>query len=170
MNSRVTSAITFRAGAFKRRIAWVFGLQFVALVIACAMGIFNVAPWEAVIVLILITTVLACLANQHERNFTRDASHELRSPLTVIKMSVDMLADEAGLSDFGARSVRRIHRASRELEMLVEALLVLARDADKPADKERFVVNDVLQRELQAARELLVGRPIELLLEQPASF
>src|SRR6185437_10229412 len=187
MNSRVTSAITFRAGAFKRRIAWVFGLQFVALVIACAMGIFNVAPWEAVIVLILITTVLACLATQHEwgpirslarlidgwsddqpdpeafqpqhlpgstdadvaslarglhgfatriagynqreRNFTRDASHELRSPLTVIKMSVDMLADEAGLSDFGARSVRRIHRASRELEMLVEALLVLARDA-----------------------------------------
>jgi two-component system sensor histidine kinase QseC len=32
--------------------------------------------------------------NQRERNFTRDASHELRSPLTVIKMSVDMLADE----------------------------------------------------------------------------
>ena len=228
MNSRVTNAITFRAGAFKRRIAWVFGLQFVALVIACAMGIFNVAPWEAVIVLILITTVLACLATQHEwgpirslarlidgwsddqpdpeafqpqrlprrtdadvallarglhgfatriagynqreRNFTRDASHELRSPLTVIKMSVDMLADEPGLSDFGVRSVRRIHRASRELEMLVEALLVLARDADKPADKERFVVNDVLQRELQAARELLAGRPIELVLEQPASF
>jgi len=228
MNSSVTSAITFRAGAFKRRIAWVFGLQFVVLVIVCAMGIFNVAPWEAVIVLILITTVLSCLATQHEwgpirslarlidgwsddqpdpeafqpqrlprrtdadvallarglhgfatriagysqreRNFTRDASHELRSPLTVIKMSVDMLTDEPGLSDFGGRSVRRIHRASRELEMLVEALLVLARDADKPADKERFVVNDVLQRELQAARELLVGRPIELLLEQPASF
>ncbi|TAM05961.1 MAG: HAMP domain-containing histidine kinase, partial [Rhodanobacter sp.] len=228
MNSRAASAITFRAGAFKRRIAWVFGLQFVVLVIVCAMGIYNVAPWAAVIVLILITTLLACLATQHEwrtirslarlmdgwsddkpdpdafnpqrlcrhtdadvaslarglhgfatriagynqreRNFTRDASHELRSPLTVIKMSVDMLADEAELSDFGARSVRRIHRASRELEMLVEALLVLARDADTPADKERFVVNDILQREIQAAHELLGGRPIELRLEQPASF
>lgn len=228
MNSTVTSAITFRAGAFKRRIAWVFGLQFAALVIICAMGIFNVAPWAAVIVLILITTVLACLATQHEwgavrslarlidgwsddqpdpdafhpqrlsrrtdadvaslarglhgfatriagynqreRNFTRDASHELRSPLTVIKMSVDMLADEPGLSDFGARSVQRIHRASRELEMLVEALLVLARDADAPCDRERFVVNDVLERELQGARELFAGRPIELRLEQPARF
>ncbi|HWU77981.1 MAG TPA: HAMP domain-containing sensor histidine kinase [Rhodanobacter sp.] len=192
------------------------------------MGICNVAPWEAVVVVILITTILAFLAtqrewgpvrslarlmngwnderpdpeafqpdhlsrgtdadvaslarglhgfatriagyNQRERNFTRDASHELRSPLTVIKMSIDMLADEEGLSDFGARSVRRINRASRELEMLVEALLVLARDADTPADTERFVVNDVLLEELQAARELLAGRPIELRLEQPARF
>ncbi len=228
MNSRATSAIIFRVGAFKRRIAWVFGLQFLVLLIICAMGFYNVAPWTAVIVLILITTVLACLAtqrewgpiqslarlidgwsddkpdpdafhperlsrhadadvaslarglhgfairiagyNQRERNFTRDASHELRSPLTVIKMSVDMLADEPGLSDFGARSVRRIHRASRELEMLVEAMLVLARDADTPCDKERFVVNDVLERELQAARELFAGRPVELRLEQSARF
>ena len=228
MNSRATSAITFRVGAFKRRIAWVFGLQFVVLLIICAMGVYNVAPWYAVVVLILITTVVACLATQHEwgpirslarmidgwsddkpdpdvfhperlsphtdadvaslahglhgfatrivdyhqreRNFTRDASHELRSPLTVIKMSGDMLADEPGLSEFGARSVRRIHRASRELEMLVEALLVLARDADTPADKERFVVNEVLRGEMQDARELFTGRPIELQLEQPASF
>jgi signal transduction histidine kinase len=228
MNSRVSNAVTFRAGAFKRRIAWVFGLQFVALLIIGAMGIFNVAPWEAVIVLIFITTVLACLAAQHEwmqirslarlmagwnddkpdpeafhpghlsrstdadvaslarglhrfatriagygqreRNFTRDASHELRSPLTVIRMSVDMLVDEKDLSEFGTRSVRRIRRASRELEMLVEALLVLARDAGTPMDTERFVVNDVLQGELQAAREMLCGRPIELRLEQPAVF
>lgn len=228
MNSRATSALTFRVGAFKRRIAWVFGLQFLVLLIICAMGFYNVAPWEAVVVLILVTTVLACLATQHEwgpiralarlmdgwsegspdpeafqpqrlpshtdadvaslarglhgfatrivdyhqreRNFTRDASHELRSPLTVIKMSSDMLADEPGLSELGARSVRRIHRASRELEMLVEALLVLARDADTLADKERFVVNEELHREIQAARELFAGWPIELRLEQPASF
>jgi signal transduction histidine kinase len=228
MNSRAPSTVTFRAGAFKRRIAWVFGLQFVALLIIGAMGIFNVAPWEAVVVLIFITTVLACLAAQHEwmqirslarlmaawnddksdpdafrpehlsrrtdadvaslarglhrfatriagygqreRNFTRDASHELRSPLTVIKMSVDMLADEEGLSEFGTRSVNRIRRATREMEVLVEALLILARESDTVIDKERFVVNDVLQQELQSARELLVGRPIELELEEPARF
>ncbi|MFA6228719.1 MAG: HAMP domain-containing sensor histidine kinase [Rhodanobacter sp.] len=228
MDSRATSPLTFRVGAFKRRIAWVFGLQLVAVLIIGAMGIYNVAPWPAVIVVILITTLLACIAtqrewlpvralaelidhwseerpdpdafmpdrlarrtdadvaslarglhgfasriagyNERERNFTRDASHELRSPLTVIKMSIDMLAEEDRLSEFGARSVRRIRRASRELEMLVEALLVLARDADTPADRERFIVNEVLQHELQAAREVLLGRPIQLVLEEPASF
>jgi signal transduction histidine kinase len=59
--------------------------------------------------------------NERERSFTRDASHELRSPLTVIKMSIDMLGEEEGLSDFGERSVGRIQRATREREILVEA-------------------------------------------------
>lgn len=226
MDSRV-KAVTFRVGAFRRRIAWVFGLQFVIVAIVCILGIYNVMPTAVVIAAIVITTAIAWLItrrewrpvralarlvnrwdgqqldpeslhldqlsthtdadvaslvrglhgfatriagyNQRERNFTRDASHELRSPLTVIKMSVDMLTEEAGLSEFGARSVRRIKRATREMEVLVEALLLLARETDA-TDSERFVVNDVLRKVLVSARELLTGRPIELLLEEPARF
>ena len=108
--------------------------------------------------------------NERERNFTRDASHELRSPLTVIKMSTDMLSDEAGLSDFGKRSVQRIRRATREMESLVEALLILAREADNGQGEQDFVVNEVLRDELANAREMLHGHPIELQLEEPASF
>ena len=228
MDERVKTATTYRVGAFRRRIAWVFGLQFVAVVIICIMGIYDVAPTLAVVTVIVLTTTLGWFAtrrewrpvralarlvagwdgqqpdpnalqlhklsthtdadvaslarglhgfatriagyNQRERNFTRDASHELRSPLTVIKMSVDMLADEDGLTEFGTRSVHRIRRATREMEVLVEALLILARESDTVIDNERFVVNDVLQQELQSARELLVGRPIELELEEPARF
>ena len=228
MDSRRKPVATFRVGAFRRRIAWVFGLQFLAVAIICVMGIYNVAPVAAVIAVIVITTTLAWSAtrrgwlpvralariinrwdgqqsdpdasllsrlsldtdadvaalasglhgfatriagyNQRERNFTRDASHELRSPLTVIKMSADMLTDEDGLSDFGCRSVHRIKRATREMDALVEALLILARESDTGLDSERFVVNDVLRHELESARELLVGRPIELELEESARF
>ena len=108
--------------------------------------------------------------NERERNFTRDASHELRSPLTVIKMSTDMLSDESGLSDFGKRSVQRIRRATREMEALVEALLILAREADNGQGEQDFVVNEVLRDELANAREMLHGHPIELQLEEPAAF
>ncbi|MEP6899183.1 MAG: HAMP domain-containing sensor histidine kinase [Rhodanobacter sp.] len=227
MDSTSKPAVTFRTGAFHQRIKWVFALQFLAVLIVCVMGIYDVAPWPAVIAVIVITSVLSWMAmrrewvpvnalanlvngwndksdidllrpdrlarntdadiaslskglhgfasrvavfNQRERNFTRDASHELRSPLTVIKMSVDMLGDEEGVSDFGARSVRRIKRASLEMEALVEALLILARESDAGAESERFIVNDVLENELQAARDLLAGRPIELQLEEPARF
>jgi signal transduction histidine kinase len=227
MNSASSSIGQFRAGAFHQRIAWVFALQFVAVVIVCVMGIYNVAPWFAVIAVIVIVSVLAWMStrrewrtitllaklvngwdehpdldalrperlarntdadlaslarglhgfasriavfNQRERNFTRDASHELRSPLTVIKMSVDMLSEETEISEFGARSVQRIKRASMEMEALVEALLILARETDMGAEVERFVVNEVLARELEAARGLLAGRPIELQLEEPAQF
>lgn len=108
--------------------------------------------------------------NERERNFTRDASHELRSPLTVIKMSTDMLADESELSDFGQRSVQRIRRATREMEALVEALLILAREGDNGQGEQDFIVNDVLRDELANAREMLHGHPIDLQFEEPSAF
>ncbi|MBB3225454.1 signal transduction histidine kinase [Luteibacter sp. Sphag1AF] len=107
---------------------------------------------------------------ERERNFTRDASHELRSPLTVIKMSSDMLSDEPALSEFGHRSLERIRRSTRELEALVEAFLILSRESDKGLVEEDFIVNDVLRQEVEYARELTVGRPVELVLDEPATF
>jgi signal transduction histidine kinase len=226
MDSGVKPA-TFRVGAFRRRIAWVFGLQFVIVAIVSILGVYNAMPVVAVIAVIVFTAAIAWLItrrewrpvralarvvnrwdgqqldpdaldlgrlsahtdadvaslvrglhgfatriagyNQRERNFTRDASHELRSPLTVIKMSVDMLGEEDNLSDFGVRSVHRIKRAAREMEVLVEALLLLAREPDA-SDSERFVVNDLLRPQLASARDLLAGRPIELLLKESARF
>ena len=227
MDSRV-KPVAFRVGAFRQRIAWIFGSQLAFIVVVCALGVSGKIPVVGVIALIFIATIIAWLAarhewrpvmalasvvnqwdgrqldpdslhlerlspdtdadvaslarglhgfatriagyNQRERNFTRDASHELRSPLTVIKMSVDMLVEEEGLSEFGARSLRRITRATREMEILVEALLILARERDDGTENETFVVNDALQQELISARELLAGRPIELELEESARF
>ncbi|HEY1588665.1 MAG TPA: sensor histidine kinase, partial [Rhodanobacter sp.] len=65
MNSRV-KALHFQVGAFRRRIAWVFGLQFVAVVMICVMGIYGVAPAPAVIAGIVITTMLAWVATRRE--------------------------------------------------------------------------------------------------------
>jgi signal transduction histidine kinase len=220
--------VVYVRGGLHRRLLLIFGMQLVAIVLACLMGYYNVAPVGAVLLLIVIVSALAWLAtqrvwqpvsalaqlveswregqvdlralpsdhrlhrvdadvamlarsfhdfasriagyNERERHFTRDASHELRSPLTVIKMSTDMLADEPGLSDFGQRSVERIRRGAREMEALVEAMLILAREADSGPGEQDFVVNDVLRDELIDAREMLHGHPIELQFEEPATF
>lgn len=230
MASRGSSqpARAFRRGLYHRRMAIIFGLQLLAIVIVCLMGFYNVAPLSAVLALIVIISALSWFAarrqwapvsrlaqavsdwdeqssgldgwrpdqlprrtdadvatlasslygfanriagyNQRERNFTRDASHELRSPLTVIKMSADMLADDASLGEFGQRSVQRIKRSTREMEALVEALLILARESDNGLTEEDFVVNDVIRHELPDVMEMLEGRPIHLELEEPARF
>lgn len=89
-----------------------------------------------------------------ERNFTRDASHELRSPVTVIKIAADMLLADETLSESATRSLERIKRSAKDMEELIEALLVLARESDNGLSMENVCVNDVVREELDFAREL----------------
>ena len=83
-----------------------------------------------------------------ERAFTRDASHELRTPLTVIRVAADVLLQRDDLSDEARRSVQRIRRSSDEMEDLVEAFLLLAREAEKGLPLQPVSINDVVDEEI----------------------
>jgi signal transduction histidine kinase len=107
---------------------------------------------------------------ERERNFTRDASHELRTPLTVIKVAADVLADEENLSNFARRSIGRIRNSVREIEALIEAFLVLARESDTGLPEEDFLVNDVVREEVDRYRDLLGAKPVQLELDEQARF
>ena len=96
---------------------------------------------------------------ERERDFTRDASHELRTPLTVVRVAGDLLAQEA-LSERGARSLRRMGNALREMEELVDAFLVLARHPDVPLDMEEIDVAEVVHEQAALALPLLEGKPV----------
>ena len=98
---------------------------------------------------------------ERERNFTRDASHEMRSPLTVIKVAAEVLQEEE-LSPFAQRTVERIQRSARDMEALMEAFLILARESDTGLPEEDFVVNDAVREEVERAQPLVVGRPVDL--------
>jgi len=104
-----------------------------------------------------------------ERDFTRDASHEMRSPLTVIKVAAEVLQEEE-LSPFAHRTLARIERSARDMEALMEALLLLARESDTGLPEEEFFANDVVREEVERAQPLVAGRPIELRIEEPGSF
>lgn len=99
---------------------------------------------------------------ERERDFTRDASHELRTPLTVVRVASDLLAQEHGLSERGARSLRRIGGAVREMEELVDAFLVLARHPDVPLDHEEIDVAEIAHEQVALALPLLEGKQVVL--------
>lgn len=107
---------------------------------------------------------------ERERNFTRDASHELRSPITVIKVAADVLAEEEGLSQFGRRSTQRIRRAIRDMEALIEAFLILAREADVGLPEEDFLVSEVVAEEIDRAEGLVAGKPVSVRWVREADF
>lgn len=89
-----------------------------------------------------------------ERNFTRDASHELRSPLTVIKIAADMLESEQELSVTAQNTVNRIRRAASDMEELTQAFLLLARESDQALTADMVCINDVITEEIERAQLL----------------
>jgi signal transduction histidine kinase len=97
-----------------------------------------------------------------ERNFTRDASHELRTPLTVVRVATDMAIAEEGVPPRVERSLRRIQRAGRDMEAVIDAFLILAREAEVAPQSETFDVGDLVEEEVESARELLGEKPVRV--------
>lgn len=104
---------------------------------------------------------------ERERDFTRDASHELRTPLTVIRVATDMLIDDPETSARALRSLERVQRANRDMEAVIDAFLILARDVDIEPQCAEFDVIDIVRGEVERVRPLLLDKPvvIEILQE-----
>ena len=107
---------------------------------------------------------------EREHNFTRDASHELRTPLTVIRVAGDMMQTDLSLSPVAQRSLKRIQGAGRDMEALIEAFLILAREGDTGLPDEDFLVGEIVGEEIEKARDLLGSKPVELQLRQEADL
>jgi two-component system phosphate regulon sensor histidine kinase PhoR len=60
------------------------------------------------------------------KNFVANASHELKSPLTVISGHLEMLEDEAELTPSGNKSLKTAQRQTNKMKDLVEDLLLLS--------------------------------------------
>ena len=88
---------------------------------------------------------------ERERNFTRDASHEMRTPLTVIRIATDMLQGEKTSSDLATKSLQKIKRAVDDMEDLTEAFLLLARESDSALSIESVNINDIVHEEIERA-------------------
>ncbi|PKL95248.1 MAG: sensor histidine kinase [Gammaproteobacteria bacterium HGW-Gammaproteobacteria-8] len=82
-----------------------------------------------------------------ERNFTRNASHELRTPLAVLKGNIELLKkfpDSPRRDDV----VERMARTVRDMETLVETLLILARESESRLTWSSAVLNDLVAEQL----------------------
>jgi len=78
-----------------------------------------------------------------ERNFTRNASHELRTPLAVIKGNLELLQK---FPDMPKRDevIARMARTVRDMESLVETLLIMARESESKLAWSSVVLNDLV--------------------------
>ena len=89
-------------------------------------------------------------AIERERIFTRDAGHELRTPLAVFKGSLDLLERNGERPAHDREALARMRRTAADMESLLETLLLLARKESAAADGEPTRVRQVLLEEIQS--------------------
>jgi two-component system, OmpR family, manganese sensing sensor histidine kinase len=92
---------------------------------------------------------------QQLQQFTVDASHELRSPLTAVKISVDVLQSEsAEMLPADRHRIEVISKGIEQIRYLVEDLLLLTRmDVHLTAHEWRLIAVDEVLEDLLALLE-----------------
>jgi OmpR-family two-component system manganese-sensing sensor histidine kinase len=107
------------------------------------------------------------------QQFTADASHELRSPLTAIKTSVDViLSHPERIHPKDARKLAAISSATVQMNYLVEDLLFLARNDTPTPKRDRIywqpvTLNLLLQELIELLEPSASAKNIALLIEMP---
>jgi signal transduction histidine kinase len=86
---------------------------------------------------------------ERERVFTRDAGHELRTPVAVLKGNLDLLEDRADRPLPERNALRRMRQTVEDMEALLETLLMLARESELEIPKEEVIVNDLAARQVE---------------------
>jgi two-component system, OmpR family, sensor histidine kinase TctE len=129
-------------------------------------------PREAMAPVLALNTLLHRLEQsiEGERTFTSDASHQLRTPLAVLRMHVELLRRTPG-NPSQAAAVDDIDGAARRLERLLSQLIALARadagSGDEPAPQAVIDLNDVAVRVVTEQVSHALSRGTEIVLDRP---
>ena len=99
---------------------------------------------------------------ERERNFTRDASHELRTPLAIIKSSLALLQKRLDYQDNENKALVLIERTIRDMEALIDTLLLLAREESLSLPEDDIVVNDLLTNLVKQISRTLLNNQVNL--------
>jgi signal transduction histidine kinase len=105
-----------------------------------------------------------------EASFSRYASHELRSPVTVIRGAVEILRDTNEAKEPAvSRPLDRIERATSDMQSTIEALLWLARERTEDEPHELIELGPVVERVVERYRHLLVDKAVDAVVERGKS-
>jgi signal transduction histidine kinase len=103
---------------------------------------------------------------EREREFTSHASHELRTPATVIKGAVELLKERGADHDTQLREpLARIERAVTEIEGLIGMFLLLARQEQVGMEVASCDLADLVEGIVADHRGLLRDKPVKVHVE-----
>ena len=99
-----------------------------------------------------------------ERYFTGSASHELRTPITVITGALELL-EQSELSATDVQTLDRVRRATLDMKTTIEMFLCLARETDNGLYQEQFLVAPLVRQAIDLQRHLLNRKLVDVEIE-----
>jgi signal transduction histidine kinase len=117
----------------------------------------------------LIQTSLCSVQQSFEREhrFLRHTSHELRTPISIIRNNIELAHKIKNSSDHDwstklVQIIDRIDRASLNMQHLTETLLWLSRDALEPLPEQKIDLDPLIRQLADEMRYLLSSKAVEL--------
>ncbi|OUL56347.1 sensor histidine kinase [Pseudoalteromonas ulvae] len=98
---------------------------------------------------------------KREQLFTRDISHELRTPITISQGAITLLK-QTSLNDKQANLVTRVSQAQQQIEQSLTTLLALAREQHKQTAHSRIL--PLVEQSILQQHNFLADKAIELVI------
>ena len=108
-----------------------------------------------------------------QQRFVSDASHELRTPATVIRGYSDVLMRWGAKDpDILQESIEAIHSEAENMQQLIEQLLFLARSDQKrqPLNMERLELSEIVEDVFHKTRQVTHTHEIKMINNDEASI
>ena len=104
-----------------------------------------------------------------QQDFVADASHQLRTPLTGLRLRLESLGERLGREGPDAAELEAAMREIDRLSLIVDELLVLSRAGEHELPGERVDLGDAATRAVERWRRTARERSIELEARAAAS-
>ena len=97
------------------------------------------------------------------KEFTEDASHEIQTPLAIIKTKLELLIQSEDLNEEQMLLIQSINDATNRLSRLNQSLLLLAKiENHQYQQKESVNLGDLVQKYLANYKELIEAKGLSL--------
>ncbi len=119
----------------------------------------------------VLTTMTGKMQNDFisQKQFIENASHEIQTPLAVIKTKIELLIQSANLNEKDMQLIQSVYNASNKLSSLNKALLLLSKiENNQFKDSETIELNFLIEKTLLHLEDLIAIKNIRISKELDA--
>jgi signal transduction histidine kinase len=100
---------------------------------------------------------------QNLKEFTENASHEIQTPLAIIRSKLELMIQSENLPEEQVKSIREIYESVNRLSKLNQSLLLLAKIENRQFGEEQiFDLKFLIEKKLGQLKELIEMKEIKV--------